>query len=93
MGWGDFAKEIGKQAATQAAAGLAHGAASGVAAAAVDEHGDKVGKILTAVDSGIVTAEQANRIEQKLDEHGAKLDGITAQIAELRHLIKGTSDG
>lgn len=81
---GRGAKEVGKftaQTTIPAAVGVV-----------LDQHGDKIGNVAEHVEAiaeklegGIVSQAQADRIEQKLD-------GITAQLAELRHLIKGAHD-
>lgn len=81
---GRGAKEVGKFTAETTIP-----AAVGVV---LDQHGDKIGNVAEHVETiagklegGIVTQEQADRIE-------AKLDGQTAQLAEIRHLLQRSLD-
>ena len=97
MGWkskfGKGAKAVGRGAKEVGKFAKEHGpdvaavVAPPVVNKLLEDHGDKIGtiaghveQIAAAVDGSLITQEQADRIE-------AKLDGITAQIAELRHLI------
>ena len=80
----EIGKEGSKRVIDQATMGL------------LDEHGEQISGVIEKIDAladGVCSKAQADRIE-------SKLDGITAQIAELRHLLKlqahqigGESDG